>query len=147
MNVLISARKWFERNGLRMELSRHREDLEIYEAANTSEMLRLTEMIVFDIIILEVLNDVQENLRLVTALKAGLPNCKVLLFSENSSLAVYYLKNGADGFCCKTTSLIDFLSAVDTLLSSAESKYLHIDLIVDYWLQGVKVNGKKAKHS
>lgn len=147
MNVLISATKWFERNGLRMELSRHRSDFEIYEAANSNETLLLTEVIAFDIIVLEVLDDLQETLRLITILKSRLPGCKLLLFSENRSLAVYYLQNGADGFCCKTTSVEDFLSAIDTLLAAADSKYLHVDIILDFWAEGAKVNGRKVKYS
>lgn len=144
MKLLIVARKWFERKGLRQVLASHPRKFRIYDAGTPAEVLTQIKATEFDITILEITGDVEQNLQLITTLKKQHPAGKVLVFSETEDLAVFYLKSGADGFCCKTANSEDFLGAIDTLLSTAESKYLPMDLLLGIVLNGVKLNGRRV---
>jgi DNA-binding NarL/FixJ family response regulator len=106
------------RSGIRRLLS-NRNDIEVVEAANGEEALRLVQDRSVHLIVLDLNLPGLGGLELLRRLMRAAPKSPVLVFSQHAE-AIYAtraLEAGAKGFVSKNALPEEFLEAVDTILA------------------------------
>ncbi|MCR6719144.1 MAG: response regulator transcription factor [Chitinophagaceae bacterium] len=105
------------RDGLNLLLSRQG-FVNLGEAENGEELLRLTISLKPDLVVTDILMPVMDGIAATKAIKEKLPGIKVIALSmhQEESLVVEMLEAGAQGYLLKNADKIDLLDAIDAVM-------------------------------
>lgn len=103
-------------------------DSEVYNAQNYDDTLEILKTMIFDLVLLDININGEENVTVIKKIKDIQPNVKVLVFSsyDESQYGFRYVNGGADGYLNKFCSEDKLEKAIRYILKNG---YFYSDLL------------------
>ncbi|SEJ83537.1 DNA-binding response regulator, NarL/FixJ family, contains REC and HTH domains [Dyadobacter sp. SG02] len=139
--VLIVDNQFLMRLSLRVVIRELSEEIDVAEAVNFKEALKLLVSGQFDLVILEVLMDEYSGIKMMEMIRGIAPSTAVLICSTGDELlyAEHYILRGASGFVVKTAEKEEILTAISTVING--NRYLS-DRVHDRLLTRTELKSK-----
>jgi len=114
LNILLVDDHFVVRKGIELILNSSFEKVTIHNAENYFEAIEIVKEINIDLIILDIIINGIENIKIMNEIKSIQKNAKILVFScyEEENYAMRYIKNGADGYLHKYCSEVKIVDAI-----------------------------------
>ncbi|MEC4003027.1 response regulator transcription factor [Flavobacterium sp. SUN052] len=103
INILLVDDHLVVRKGIELIIRDKFTNVIIHQAENYTEALEVLNVVTIDLIVLDIIINGIENIKIMKTIKNVQKNTKILIFSchEEEFYGVRYMKNGADGFLNK----------------------------------------------
>lgn len=123
-NILVVDDQEVVRYGTTLILSKSIEDVQVSEAGNFEDTLKILSSKPFDLVILDIDMPGGNNHQMLDVIRLRHPDIKILIFSsyDEQIFGWRYLEAGADGFLSKKTGIEEIKNAAKSLLR--DEKYL-----------------------
>lgn len=120
LNILIVDDHLVVRKGIEFIIKDKFSDAVIYNAENYPEALEIIQAISIDLVVLDIIINGIEDVKILKEIKSIQKYTKILIFTchEEEFYGVRYLKNGADGFLNKYCSEDKIAEAFECVLES-----------------------------
>jgi len=120
LNILIVDDHLVVRKGIEFIIKDKFSDAVIYNAENYPEALEIIQAISIDLVVLDIIINGIEDVKILKEIKSIQKYTKILIFTchEEEFYGVRYLKNGADGFLNKYCSEDKIAEAFECILES-----------------------------
>lgn len=120
LNILIVDDHLVVRKGIEFIIKDKFSDAFIYNAENYPEALEIIQAISIDLVVLDIIINGIEDVKILKEIKSIQKYTKILIFTchEEEFYGVRYLKNGADGFLNKYCSEDKIAEAFECILES-----------------------------
>ncbi|MDD3224529.1 MAG: response regulator transcription factor [Clostridium sp.] len=119
IKVVIVDDQEIVREGLKMILSLHEEVEIIGEASNGEELLKLMEIKIPEVVLMDIRMPVMNGIEATKIMKNRYPNVKIIILTTfNEDEYIFEgLKNGADGYILKDSDSKEIMSAIKSAIS------------------------------
>ena len=117
-NILVVDDHLVVRKGIELVINDNFPDAIIYHAENNNEALEILKRVNINLILLDIIINGVENIKIMKEIKSIRKNSKILIFSchEEKQYGLRYIKNGADGYLNKFCSEEKVTQAIKDIL-------------------------------
>lgn len=117
LNILLVDDHLVVRKGIELIIADSYENAVIHSVESYSDALEILKTIKVDLILLDIIMNGVENIKIMKEIKAIQKNAKILIFSchEEEFYGLRYIKNGADGYLhkfCTEEKLIEVIKEI-----------------------------------
>lgn len=128
LNILLVDDHLVVRKGIELVISDSFPKAIVYNAENYIETLEILKTIDVDLVVLDIIINGIEDIKIMKAIKKIQPKTKILIFSchEEEFYGLRYIKNGADGYLHKYCSEDKITEAFKNVLNDG---YYYSDII------------------
>lgn len=118
LSILLVDDHFIVRKGIELILNVTFPNVVIYHAENYDEATKLIKTVKIDVVVLDIIINGIENIKIMKELKAIQKATKILIFSchEEENYGLRYIKNGADGYLTKYCSEEKLVEAINEVL-------------------------------
>lgn len=119
LNILLVDDHFVVRKGVELIINSAFPNAVIHNAENYVEATEIVKTINIDLIVLDIIINGVENIKVMKDLKSIQSTTKILIFSchEEENYGLRYVKNGADGYLHKYCSETKIVEAINGILS------------------------------
>lgn len=119
LNILLVDDHFVVRKGVELIINSNFPNAVIHNAENYVEATEIVKTVNIDIIVLDIIINGVENIKVMKELKSIQSTTKILIFSchEEENYGLRYVKNGADGYLHKYCSETKIVEAINGVLS------------------------------
>lgn len=138
LNILLVDDHLVVRKGIEMVINDSFPNAVLYAAENYDQALEILSVVSINLVVLDIIMNGDENIKIMKSIKNIQKNSKILIFSchEEENYGFRYIKNGADGYLHKFCSEEKITTAIKTILIDG---YYYSDLLK------TKLNSKSSK--
>ena len=118
LNILIVDDYLIVRKGIELIIHENLQNAIVHHAENYREAIQVIKAVHIDLIILDIIIEGVEDIKIMNEIKFIQKNTKILIFSchEENFYGLRYIKNGADGFLNKLSSDVKIIEVINEIL-------------------------------
>lgn len=120
LNILLVDDHFVVRKGIELVINSTFPNAVIYNAENYYEATEIVKAVNIDLIVLDIIINGIENIKVMNELKAIQSTTKILIFSchDEENYGLRYIKNGADGYLHKYCSESKIVDAINDVINN-----------------------------